>query len=239
MSKYNIFVVKTVTEKPEEGRDKYRDANVWDIFWQVKKYFNHNYTFNLLTNFTTIMHPDIKIIDISKWQYDGWWNKMLLFNPEIDKEGINIYFDLDLTIQNDISNIDQFIFPHLLTAVYSFWKPIDWLDLNKQEKSVQEDPDMRFPTFYNSSVMGWVGHTMHQVWRDFYKDDQYIMNQYRGNDDYLGNEWDAILKPLPRGIVYSYYYGAEVGSEFFPKDKEPYKKRPEYDIRLLNGPGKE
>ena len=164
---------------------------------------------------------------------------MLLFNPEIDKEGINLYFDLDLTIQNDISNIDQFIFPHLLTAVYSFWKPIDWLDLNKQEKSVQEDPDMRFPTFYNSSVMGWVGHTMHQVWRDFYKDDQYIMNQYRGNDDYLGNEWDAILKPLPRGMVYSYYYGAEVGSEFFPKDKEPYKKRPEYDIRLLNGPGKE
>ena len=239
MSNYNIFVVKTVTEKPEEGRDKYRDANVWDIFWQVKKHFNHNYTFNLLTNFTTIMHPDIKIIDVSKWQYDGWWNKMLLFNPEIDKEGINIYFDLDLTIQNDISNIDQFIFPHLLTAVYSFWKPIDWLDLNKQEKSVQEDPDMRFPTFYNSSVMGWVGHTMHQVWRDFYKDDQYIMNQYRGNDDYLGNEWDAILKPLPRGIVYSYYYGAEVGSEFFPKDKEPYKKRPEYDIRLLNGPGKE
>jgi hypothetical protein len=163
---------------------------------------------------------------------------MLLFNPEIDKEGINIYFDLDLTIQKDITDIDQFIFPHLLTAVYSFWKPIDWLELDKQEKSVQEDPDMRFPTFYNSSVMGWVGHTMHQVWRDFYKDDQYIMNQYRGNDDYLGNEWDTILKPLPRGIVYSYYYGAEVGSEFFPKDKDPYKERPEYHIRLLNGPGK-
>ena len=238
MSDYNIYVVKTVTESPREGRDKYRDAHVWDIFWQVKKYFKHSYTFNLLTNFTTIMHPDIKIIDVSKWQYDGWWNKMLLFSPEIDKEGINIYFDLDLTIQKDITDIDQFIFPRLLTAVYSFWKPIDWLELDKQEKNVQEDPDMRFPTFYNSSVMGWVGHTMHQVWRDFYKDDQYIMNQYRGNDDYLGNEWDTILKPLPRGIVYSYYYGAEVGSEFFPKDKEPYKKRPEYNIRLLNGPSK-
>ena len=238
MSDYNIYVVKTVTESPREGRDKYRDAHVWDIFWQVKKYFKHSYTFNLLTNFTTIMHPDIKIIDISKWQYDGWWNKMLLFNPEIDKEGINLYFDLDLTIQKDITDIDQFIFPQLLTMVYSFWKPIDWLELDKQEKSVREDPDMRFPTFYNSSVMGWRGHTMHQVWRDFYKDDQYIMNQYRGNDDYLGNEWDTILKPLPRGIVYSYYYGAEVGSEFFPKDKEPYKERPEYHIRLLNGPGK-
>ena len=97
---------------------------------------------------------------------------------------------------------------------------------------------MRFPTFYNSSIMGWVGHTLHKIWRDFYKDDQFIMTQYRGNDDYLGNEWNHLLKPLPRGIVYSWYYGAEVGSEFFPKDKAASKERPEYHIRLLNGPGK-
>ena len=238
MSKYNIFVVKTVTENPREGRDKYRDAHVWDIFWQVKKYFKHDYTFNLLTNFTTIMHPDIKIIDVTKWQYEGWWNKKLLFSPEIDKEGVNLYFDLDLTIQKDISEIDQFIFPQLLTAVYSFWKPVDWLELDRQEEDVQNDPEMRFPTFYNSSVMGWIGHTLHDVWRDFRKDDQIIMTQYRGNDDYLGNEWNKLLKPIPRGIVYSYYYGAEVGSEFFPRDKEPLKERPEYHIRLLNGPGK-
>ena len=64
------------------------------------------------------------------------------------------------------------------------------------------------------------------------------MPQYRGNDDYLGNEWNHLLKPLPRGIVYSWYYGAEVGSEFFPKDKAASKERPEYYIRLLNGPGK-
>ena len=142
--------------------------------------------------------PDIKIIDISKWQYDGWWNKMLLFHPEIDKEGTNLYLDLDLTIQKDITDIDKFIFPQLLTSVYCFWKPINWLELDKQTKEVQEDRDMRFPTFYNSSIMGWVGHTLHKIWRDFYKDDQFIMTQYRGNDDYLGNEWNHLLKPLPK-----------------------------------------
>ena len=113
MSDYNIFVVKTVDENPKEGRDKYRDSHVWDIYWQVKKYFKHNYTFYLLTNFTSVIHPDIKIIDVSKWKYDGWWNKMLLFHPDIDKEGTNLYFDLDLTIQKDISEIDKFIFPGL------------------------------------------------------------------------------------------------------------------------------
>ena len=70
MSKYNIFVVKTVTEKPREGRDKYRDSHVWDIFWQVKKYFKHSYTFNLLTNFTSIMHPDITIIALNMNMYN-------------------------------------------------------------------------------------------------------------------------------------------------------------------------
>ena len=236
MSDYNIFVVKTVDENPREGRDKYRDSHVWDIYWQVKKYFKHNYTFYLLTNFTSVIHPDIKIIDVSKWKYDGWWNKMLLFHPDIDKEGTNLYFDLDLTIQKDISEIDKFIFPGLCTQVYCYWKPIDWLDIDKQPKEIREDPDMRFPSFYNSSFMGWKGHTLEHVWDNFYKDDQYIMNMYRGNDDYLGNEWEGLLKPLPRGIVYSNYYGADVGSEFFPRDKKANKKRPEYYIRLLNGP---
>ena len=97
----NIFVVKTIHES---GKEKYQDQHVWDIFWQVKRYFNNNYTFNLLTNFTTIIHPDINVIDISKYGYDGWWNKMLLFHPEIDKEGTNLYFDLDVTIEKNISN---------------------------------------------------------------------------------------------------------------------------------------
>ena len=47
-----------------------------------------------------------------------------------------------------------------------------------------------------------------------------------------------IINCLPRGWVYSWFYGAEEGSEFFSKDKEMYKKRPQYYFRLLNGEGK-
>jgi len=234
----NIFVVKTVDESPKEGRDKYRDQHIWDLFWQCKKYYTKPFTFHVLTNFTTVTHPDIKIIDISKWKYDGWWNKMLLFHPEIDKEGTNLYFDLDVTFHRDVTDITKFIFPRMLTCVYCYWKPIDWLDTSKQERAVRKDPDMRFPSFYNTSVMGWEGGTLTDIWDDFYKDDQYIMNMYRGNDDYLGNNWTGALKALPRKICYSQYYGADVGSEFFPRDKGN-KKRDNYYIRLLNGPGKD
>ena len=86
--------------------------------------------------------------------------------------------------------------------------------------------------------MGWQGGTLCDIWRDFSKDPEFIMTMYRGNDDYLGHQWIRSLKPLPRGIAYSYYYGADVGSEFFPRDKQAYQKRDEYYIRLLNGPGK-
>ena len=223
----NIFVVKSVDESPKEGRDKYRDQHIWDLFWQCKKYYTKPVT-----------HPEIKIIDISKWKYDGWWNKMLLFHPEVDKEGTNLYFDLDVTFHRPITDITKYVFPRMLTCVYCYWKPVDWLDTSKQEKAVQEDPDMRFPSFYNTSVMGWEGGTLTDIWDDFYKDDQYIMNMYRGNDDYLGNNWTGALKALPRKICYSQYYGADVGSEFFPRDKGN-KKRENYYIRLLNGPGKD
>ena len=87
--------------------------------------------------------------------------------------------------------------------------------------------------------MGWQGGQHCDIWRDFKQDDEYIMTKYRGNDDYLGNEWLHKLKALPRGVAYSWYYGADVGSEFFPRDKDAYKKRDEYYIRLLNGPGKD
>jgi hypothetical protein len=234
----NIFCVKTIPENPTI-KDKYRDSHVYDLFWQVKRYYKKKFNFYLLTNLTTIIHPEIKIIDVSKWKLDGWWNKMLLFHPEIDKEGTNLYFDLDVTLHRDISEIDKFITRDKLTSVYCYWKPIDWLDLSKQEKVVQEDPDMKFPSFYNTSVMGWQGGSLCDIWRDFNKDPEFIMTMYRGNDDYLGHQWLRSLKPLPRGIAYSYYYGADVGSEFFPRDKKSMKKRDGYYIRLLNGPGKD
>lgn len=232
----NIFVVKTIPENPKK-KEKYKDAHVWDLFWQCKKFYNKPFQFYLLTNFTTVNHPEIVVIDISKWKYDGWWNKMLLFHPEVDKAGTNLYFDLDVTFHREITDIDKFISPGLLTCVYCYWKPIDWLDTSKQEKIVQEDPDMKFPSFYNTSVMGWEGGTLCDVWRDFLDDDQFNMTMYRGNDDYLGHQHLNVLKALPRKICYSQYYGADVGSEFFPRDKDN-KKRDNYYIRLLNGPGK-
>jgi len=232
----NIFVVKTV---PEEFTKKplYQDKHVWDLFWQLKRYYKKPFNFYLLTNDTAAIHQEIKIIDVSKYKLDGWWNKMLLFHPEIDKEGTNLYFDLDVTFHREITELDKFVYPGMITSVYCYWKPIDWLDLSKQPKEIQEDPDMRFTSFYNTSVMRWQGGTLTNIWKDFKEDQDYIMTLYRGNDDYLGHVHLNKLKALPRNIAYSQYYGAEVGSEFFPRDKE-IKKREDYYIRLLNGPGK-
>ena len=232
----NIFVVKTV---PDEFTTKplYQDKHVWDLFWQVKRYYKKPFKFYLLTNDTAVIHQEIKVIDISKYKLDGWWNKMLLFHPDIDKEGTNLYFDLDTTFHRNITELNKFIFPGMLTTAYCYWKPIDWLNLSKQPKEIQEDPDMRFPSFYNTSVMGWQGGSLSSIWEDFYDDEDYNLTLYRGNDDYLGHQHLNKLKALPRNIVYSQHYGAEVGSEFFPKDKK-LKKRENYYIRLLNGPGK-
>ena len=38
--------------------------------------------------------------------YEGWWNKLQLFSPEAELEGVNFYLDLDVVI---LENIDKFI----------------------------------------------------------------------------------------------------------------------------------
>ena len=40
----NIFVVKTIPEKATV-KEKYKDAHVWDIFWQVKQLYRKRFKF--------------------------------------------------------------------------------------------------------------------------------------------------------------------------------------------------
>jgi len=161
---------------------------------------------------------------------------MLLFKKPFTQKGLNIYIDLDTIIQREITDITYLAVRDKLSCIYGFWKPIDW------ERQAFEasgfNPFYKHATIMNSSFLMWFDDELEYIWDQFEKDMDKHMVVLRGNDEYINLFHKDILNMLPRGIFYSYFYGAEEGSEFFPKDKDQYVKRPEYYIRMLNGMGK-
>ena len=123
-----------------------------------------------------------------------------------------------------------------LTMLYCYWKPIDWE--SQAFKVSGFDPDFEFAALVNSSIMMWHGNSLDYVAKQFMDDPEVFAFKFRGNDEYINHYHRDIINCLPRGWAYSYFFGAEQGSEFFPKDKTPFLRREGYMFRLLNGQGK-
>ena len=241
MTRINIYCVKTVhTESPYQmefdPREYYTDEHVYQLKNQIDANFSKPYNFNLLTNQTTIAMPGINIIDVNDYNLWGWWNKMMLFDESISGDGLNIYFDLDTVIQRDFDAMCDYAVKDKLTMLYCYWKPIDWE--SQAFKVSGFDPDFEFAALVNSSIMMWHGNSLDYVAKQFMDDPEVFAFKFRGNDEYINHYHRDIINCLPRGWAYSYFFGAEQGSEFFPKDKTPFLRREGYMFRLLNGQGK-
>jgi len=236
----DIHLIKTVhKENPYQRFDPqefYTDENVYDLKHQIQRYFKHDYTLNLLTNDTTINAPDVKIKSVVDYDLWGWWNKMLLFSKDFTGPELNIYIDLDTVIQRDISNIVHFANNNMLTLLYSYWKPIDWEQTAYKASGYKQE--FKHSTLLNSSIMMWHGNQLQHITELFFDNLDKNLVHFRGNDEYLSSFHKDRINVLPRGWCYSYFFGAEQGSEFFNRDKDAWKKREKYKIRLLNGEGK-
>lgn len=237
----NIYLIKTThstSPVPTEVdvNDYYTDSHVYKLIAEIDRSFKQDKKYFLLSNDTVISRPDIKIIDVTNLDLWGWWNKMYLFSNEVSGDGLNIFFDLDLNICRDISWVKDYALKNKITLLYSYWKPIDWEKTAYPLSGYKHS--FKYTTLFNSSFMMWHGKQFNYVWEEYYKDPERFMLEFRGNDDYMNHFHRDILNVMPRGFAYSYFYGAEDGSEFFPKDKEMYKNRDEYFIKLMNGLGK-
>ena len=125
--------------------------------------------------FTEIAWPVLAIMSLAI--VNGIFTSIVLETFILSKQmSLNLAFKtaIGMSLVSMISmevamNITDFVFQDTLTCAYCYWKPIDWLDLSKQPKEVQEDPDMKYPSFFNTSIMGWQGGQLCDIWRDFKK----------------------------------------------------------------------
>ena len=108
--------------------------------------------------------------------YKGWWNKMQLFSPEAELEGVNFYLDLDVVI---LENIDKFITFSMM-----------------DEFSVTRD--FSYPTKgWNSSVMKWNNAIeTDRIWNKFLEKKSKYM-QLQGDQNAITALTSDIVENMP------------------------------------------
>jgi hypothetical protein len=165
------------------------------VYWGNK--FSLDYVYNLksaVKRNTTVPHNFVVYSDraipnvdtkILRPGYEGWWNKMQLFDPANKPGERIIYFDLDTIIT---SNIDW-----LLQDTSWFMGIEDVGAVNKHQPHLKN----RLQT----GVMSWEFNPVSFIWNEFVLSYDRVIDSFRGDGEYLS----SIINPYQRTLLQHKY----------------------------------
>ncbi len=152
--------------------------------------------FYCFTDDPTGVKQGVNIVNIDVSEYELWynwwpaWYKIEMFvKPELRKYTRKIFFDLDVIIHGDISDILNHDADFAL--VYSTWKGLPF-KIKYPKKSL-----------FNSSVIVWKDAS--HVYEHFMKSPKDFVSKYAGTDDFYHNE--KIKRTQLPHCIYSYRDG--------------------------------
>jgi len=199
--------------------NKFSQEHVNRLYRMCKKNMREDFTFVCYTEDSTGIDNGIKIIPLDlEHDLEAWWWKLTLFEHPTDET--NLFFDLDVVIQNDITHLKSYVNNDRLRVVKAYWKPYELFgtDMN-----------------YNSSVLVWKG-DLTEIWKQFMIDPDYYMIKYAGIDSYLYYHHHDTLNVFPRGEIYSRLYGIDENNYYKAGDPlMPLFKEETYPICIFNG----
>lgn len=104
---------------------------------------------------------------------------MLIFKDSISKEGINLYFDLDIDISNKIDKLICQTEKEKLCVVDTPWK-----NTHEYFNHALRNPEA-FIEYGNTSVMGWIGKSQTYLFEYFYNDIFKHTSEHFGDDTFI------------------------------------------------------
>lgn len=123
---------------------------------------NKSYNFNV---------PNIRLIKVEPMAYlhrnNLWWYKMQAFREDVAKNYVNLFFDLDVVLVN---NIDKF-----------------WEYENNKFTVLQDFNRHWFPSYKrcNSSVFKFTDQMAVRIYNKFFTDSVNYIRKYRGDQDWM------------------------------------------------------
>ncbi len=176
-----MYMVYSILVKP-----KYTVKDVYAINTMCQKYLCDSFEHICLTDDVSQFQglDFCKLIDVSEYDLDRWWYKMVLFKNGICKKDTKcIFFDLDSKIiapLNSIIKHDEMLY--LATNT-------DKIDSQYINAAVRHQKGKHL-TIANSSLMTWLGGDHEFLWNKFNSDAETYMLSYAGNDEFVTFEYD-------------------------------------------------
>jgi|AntAceMinimDraft_1070359.scaffolds.fasta_scaffold00125_21 hypothetical protein len=168
--------------------DKYSAAHVNRLYKLVQDNTTIKFNFICFTEDPSDIDSGIQITELPKNDVESYWWKLWI----LTLEGHNVFFDLDIDIQN---NIDEILSYAPTKGVYVI--PAEW-------KSVLGPTDGL--TSINSSIMIWDAQC--SIFQNrFIQDPNYYQLKYDGNDDFMEQEFIDHINVLPSHWVYCKVWG--------------------------------
>ena len=187
----NVVCVNWGTKYPKEYTER--------LYNMVKRNTTKDFRFFVLTDQYVYKNP-IEVAPLNSG-FQGWWNKLQMFDPEVLPEGEWLYFDLDVVI---VDTIDALFEAPSFGIIRDFIRPENGILPGKE---------------FNSSVMRFNNHDFKGIWK-YYHDNMNTWHAYQKQVNFFGdqnvissylNHYPEIANPFPDEWLWSYKKGVERG----------------------------
>lgn len=156
-----IFIMDKVRVFCVLVKPKYTFSNVLKLEKQLRQHLHLPFEMVCLTDHEELIYDNIKLINIASYDLETWWNKVLIFSDKFSSN-INLYFDLDIEINDNITSlVDQLDNNHIF-VVDTPWKNHEYFAQKYKGVRAYKIADALFH-YGNTSVMGWKGHHQYLV----------------------------------------------------------------------------
>lgn len=165
---------------------KYSADYVNRLYNMVKRNSKENFGFACVTEDSSGLDPNIRVIAIPKYlSLSGWWYKTWVFSQELPLNGTILFMDLDIVI---IKNIDEL-------WNYDNDKFVIIRDFNRSTVKTWDK--------FNSSIFKFQKGNFNFVWDNFIKDTS-IVRKLHGDQDWIFTQIKQNFKFWPDDWIRSY-----------------------------------
>jgi hypothetical protein len=189
--------------------DKFSSDHVNRLYRMVRKNTSLPFTFYCMTEDPAGIDTNINIVPLNlELELHSWWWKICLFKHNLVPGKVNVYFDLDVVIQN---NIDHF---------FDVGNKIKIIDTSFTDGDKLINFDNGSINYYNSSILAWKNNTTGSIFSDFFVNSSLYKRVYVGLDRFLFNEIsNQRFEPWGED---DYYFRTKQGQNLKPNDKVPH-----------------
>ena len=164
--------------------DKFTAEHVNRLYRMAERNITLPFNFYCYTEDSEGVDERINIVSLdTRLDLKAWWWKLTMFKQN-DYDGVNLYLDLDVVIQNNIDHLFDEASHNKLTLIDQVFEE----SLNDYSNDYFQEFSKHTKPYYNSSIMVWYNNENQDLYNKFVKSIKLYTNLYHGIDRFFSYE---------------------------------------------------